>query len=98
MSSKDSTWALARRLPISALQFQASSTRPPLGGSAAAAAVTLHRGAGTWSPFGTALEAIATLSGRSDGAVLTYDYRAQRSWHFPGADYSTTVTYTVVGL
>jgi hypothetical protein len=85
-------------LPSSALQFLASTTRPPIGGVAASAGVSLHRGNGSWSPFAAGGEVIATLTGRTDGAVLTYDYRAQRSWQFPDASYATTVTYTVVGL
>lgn len=84
-------------LPVSTLQYRVSSATPPTGGTGVTATVGVTQGA-SWTAFDTASAAIATLTGRTDGAVLTYDYQAQRSWLVPGSSYASTITYTVAGL
>lgn len=84
-------------LPGGAFQYQLSQAAPPVGGDVVRAAVAVDAG-GAWTALPTTSSPTATFTGRTDGAVLTFDYRVLRSWLYKGATYTSTVTYTVVGL
>ncbi|MNX63410.1 hypothetical protein D3C86_944060 [compost metagenome] len=84
-------------LPLSSFLFRASPARPPVGGDAVRAQVRLSRGNGAWDAFTPQAMSLATLDGRTDGGILTFDYRFLPSWAYTSDTYVSTVTYTAAG-
>lgn len=48
-----------------------------------------------WTAFGSTASSIATLTGRSNGTAIKYDYAVDRSWAHASGAYTSTVTYTL---
>lgn len=84
-------------LPVSCLRYQVSTAQPPSGGTTTVAALSLNRGA-TWDAFSNSAVQAASLTGASDGAVLTYDYEAVPNWTYKPGTYASHVTYTITGI
>lgn len=84
-------------LPMSGFKFRINPSAAPVGGAEQVASLSSLAGDGAWAAFPETTSAIATLTHRTDGAVIRYDYTYDRSWTLKSATYTSTVTYTVAG-
>jgi hypothetical protein len=87
----------ADTLPRSGFKYRVNTSPAATAAVSLPASLALLQGNGVWTAFPTTATAIATVTGRSDGAVIGYDYTYDRDWTLKSGAYNSTVTYTVAG-
>lgn len=85
-------------LPLSGFKYRINTSPAATGGTTYLATLSGLTGNGAWAAFPSSATAIATLTDRTDGAVIGYDYTYDRDWALKSATYTSTVTYTVAGF